>query len=257
MATAYAKFSEEMGVCVATSSPGAFHMLNGLYDAEMDNQPVVAIIGQQGLPSFGTFTQQESNLERVLDDVAVYVQTVVSPKQAQAVIDTAFRTARGHLGPAVVILPHDVQGMKMPELGPENWVSRSSAVAPSIAGLPPHDELVRVARISNEGSKVTFLVGHGANGADKEVVKAAELAGAGIITTLRAKQVVSSDVPHDSPQLGLLGSRPSSDQMSTCDTLCCSGPTTPTVSSCRRAVRRARSRWTSNPSRRGCAIPRG
>lgn len=219
MATAYAKFSGEVGVCVATSSPGAFHMLNGLYDAKMDNQPVVAIIGQQGLPSFGTFTQQESNLERVLDDVAVYVQTVVSPKQAQAVIDTAFRTARVHLGPAVVILPHDVQGMKMPELGPENWVSRSSAVAPSIAVLPPHEELVRAARIINEGSKVTFLVGHGANGAGEEVVKAAELAGAGIITTLRAKQVVSSDVPHHSQQLGLLGSRPSSDQMSGCDTL--------------------------------------
>lgn len=219
MATAYAKFSGEVGVCVATSSPGAFHMLNGLYDAKMDNQPVVAIIGQQGLPSFGTFTQQESNLERVLDDVAVYVQTVVSPKQAQAVIDTAFRTARVHLGPAVVILPHDVQGMKMPELGPENWVSRSSAVAPSTAVLPPHEELMRAARIINEGSKVTFLVGHGANGAGEEVVKAAELAGAGIITTLRAKQVVSSDVPHHSQQLGLLGSRPSSDQMSGCDTL--------------------------------------
>ncbi|WP_270259600.1 thiamine pyrophosphate-requiring protein [Kocuria marina] len=219
MATAYAKFSGEVGVCVATSSPGAFHMLNGLYDAKMDNQPVVAIIGQQGLPSLGTFTQQESNLERVLDDVAVYVQTVVSPKQAQAVIDTAFRTARVHLGPAVVILPHDVQGMKMPELGPENWVSRSSAVAPSTAVLPPHEELMRAARIINEGSKVTFLVGHGANGAGEEVVKAAELAGAGIITTLRAKQVVSSDVPHHSQQLGLLGSRPSSDQMSGCDTL--------------------------------------
>ncbi|MEO8907126.1 MAG: thiamine pyrophosphate-binding protein, partial [Microbacteriaceae bacterium] len=133
MATAHAKFTGEVGVCIATSSPGAFHLLNGLYDAKADNQPVVAIIGQQGLASFGTFTQQESNLERALADVAVYVQTIVSPEQAQAVVDTAFRTARVRLGPAVIILPHDVQGMKFTEPGPENWVSRSSAVAPSIS----------------------------------------------------------------------------------------------------------------------------
>src|SRR5665213_553587 len=111
MATAHAKFTGEVGVCIATSSPGAFHMINGLYDAKMDNQPVVAIIGQQGLNSLGTFTQQENNLERVLADVAVYVQTILSPQQAQAVIDTAFRTAQVRLGPAVIILPHDVQGM--------------------------------------------------------------------------------------------------------------------------------------------------
>ena len=219
MATAYAKFTGRIGVCASTSSPGAFHMLNGLYDAKMDNQPVVAIIGQQGLAALGTFNQQESNLERALADVAVYVQTVVSPEQAQAVVDTAFRTARVHLGPAVVILPHDVQGMEMPELKPENWVSRSSAVAPSLAVTPPQDEIRKAAQIINEGSKVTFLVGHGANGASDEVVKAAELCGAGIITTLRAKQVVSSDVPYHSQQLGLLGSRPSEDQIGDCDTL--------------------------------------
>ncbi|MBG0737956.1 thiamine pyrophosphate-requiring protein [Paeniglutamicibacter antarcticus] len=219
MATAYAKFTGEVGVCIATSSPGAFHMLNGLYDAKMDNQPVVAIIGQQGLPSLGTFTQQESNLERTLEDVAVYVQTIVSPKQAQAVVDTAFRTARVRLGPAVIILPHDVQGMDMEELTPENWVSRSSAVAPSISIVPPESEIMKAAAIINAGSKVTFLVGHGSNGATDEVLEAARLAGAGLITALRAKQVVPSDVPHHSQQLGLLGTRPSMHQMNDCDTL--------------------------------------
>ncbi|MET4001952.1 pyruvate dehydrogenase (quinone) [Arthrobacter sp. UYCu511] len=219
MATAYAKFTGEVGVCIATSSPGAFHLLNGLYDAKMDNQPVVAIIGQQGLPSLGTFTQQESNLERTLSDVAVYVQTIVSPEQAQAVVDTAFRTARVRLGPAVVILPHDVQGMKMAELSPANWVSRSSAVAPSISIVPPEAEIVKAAAIINAGAKVTFLVGHGTNGATDEVLEAARLAGAGVITTLRAKQVVPSDVPHHSQQLGLLGTRPSMRQMKDCDTL--------------------------------------
>ncbi len=219
MATAHAKFTGEVGVCIATSSPGAFHMINGLYDAKMDNQPVVAIVGQQGLNALGTFNQQESNLERSLADVAVYVQTVVSPEQAQAVVDTAFRTARVHLGPSVIILPHDVQGMTMPDLVPMNWVSRSSAVAPSIRITPPMADIQKAADIINAGEKVTFLVGHGSNGATDEVLKAAELAGAGIITTLRAKQVIPSDIPYHSQQVGLLGSLPSVHQMSGCDTL--------------------------------------
>ncbi|GAA4007967.1 thiamine pyrophosphate-requiring protein [Deinococcus rubellus] len=219
MATAHAKFTGEVGVCIATSSPGAFHMLNGLYDAKMDNQPVVAIVGQQGLASLGTFEQQENNLERTFADVACYVQTIVSPEQAQAVVDTAFRTARTRLAPAVIILPHDIQGMKMEDAGREHWVSRSSAVAPSIQITPPEDELKKAAAILNAGKKVAMIVGHGANGATDEVLKVAELTGAGIITALRGKQVVPSDVPHHTQQLGLLGSGPSLTMMKDCDTL--------------------------------------
>src|SRR6201747_2715022 len=125
MATAHAKFTGEVGVCIATSSPGAFHMMNGLYDAAMDNQPVVAVVGQQGLNALGTATMQESNLELAFADVAAYVQTIVSPQQAQAVVDTAFKTAIARLQPTVIILPHDVQGMKMVEPAPAMWVSRS------------------------------------------------------------------------------------------------------------------------------------
>jgi pyruvate dehydrogenase (quinone) len=219
MATAHAKFTGEVGVCIATSSPGAFHLLNGLYDAQMDNQPVVAIVGQQGLNSFGTFSLQQSNLERVFSDVAVYVQTIVSPEQAQAVVDTAFRTARVRLGPAVIVIPHDVQDMKMVEPGQENWMSRSSAVAPSTDVVPPQADILAAAAIINAGQKVTFLVGHGATGATDEVLEAARLAGAGIITALRGKQVVPSDVPHHTQQLGLLGSLPSLHQAENCDTL--------------------------------------
>ncbi|MEF2977577.1 thiamine pyrophosphate-requiring protein [Subtercola sp. YIM 133946] len=219
MATAHAKFTGEVGVCIATSSPGAFHLLNGLYDAQMDNQPVVAIVGQQGLNALGTFTMQESNLERVFADVAVYVQTIVSPQQAQAVVDTAFRTARVRLGPAVIVIPHDVQDMKMAEPAAANWESRSSAVAPSTTIVPPEADIRAAAAVINAGSKVTFLVGHGATGATDEVLEAARLAGAGIITALRGKQVVSSDVPHHSQQLGLLGSLPSLHQINDCDTL--------------------------------------
>lgn len=219
MATAHAKFTGEVGVCIATSSPGAFHMINGLYDAMMDNQPVVAIVGQQGLNALGTFSQQESHLERTFADVAVYVQTIVSPQQAQAVVDTAFRTARVRLQPAVIVIPHDVQAMEMVEPKVATWVSRSSAVAPSTSVVPPESEIVKAASIINAGTRVTFIVGHGANGATDEVLEAARLAGAGLITALRGKQVVPSDVAYHSQQLGLLGSLPSLHQMKDCDTL--------------------------------------
>jgi pyruvate dehydrogenase (quinone) len=219
MATAHAKFTGEVGVCIATSSPGAFHMLNGLYDAKSDNVPVVAIVGQQGLASFGTFVQQEDNLERVFADVACYVQTIVTPEQAQAVVDTAFRTAMTRLQPAVIVLPHDVQAMKAVEPPVEHWVSRSSAVAPSTAITPPLDAIRAAAEILNAGSKVTFLVGAGARGATDEVLEAARKTGAGIVTALRGKDVVPSDVPYHTQQVGLLGSLPSLHQMQECDTL--------------------------------------
>ncbi|MFC5930388.1 thiamine pyrophosphate-requiring protein [Cryobacterium melibiosiphilum] len=219
MAVAHAKFTGEVGVCVATSSPGAFHLINGLYDAKMDNQPVVAIVGQQGLASLGTFTQQENNLERAFSDVAAYVQTIVSPEQAQAVVDTAFRIAITRLQPTVIVLPHDVQGMAAVDPTPAHWVSRSSSGAPSAAILPPADEIARAAQIINAGQKVTFLVGAGARGATADVIRAAEISGAGIITALRGKDVVPSDVPHHTQQLGLLGSLPSLHQMQRCDTL--------------------------------------
>ncbi|WIB64261.1 thiamine pyrophosphate-requiring protein [Curtobacterium sp. MCBD17_040] len=219
MATAHAKFTGEVGVCVATSSPGAFHMLNGLYDAQMDNQPVVAIVGQQGLDSIGTFTQQESNLERVFTDVACYVETIVSPDQASAVIDTAFRTARLRLQPAVVVIPHDVQAMTIKATPSAHWVSRSSEAIPSTAITPPMEQIRQAADIINAGEKVTFLVGAGATGATDEVLAAAEKAGAGIITALRGKDVIPSDVPYHTQQVGLLGSLPSVHQIKRCDTI--------------------------------------
>lgn len=219
MATAHAKFTGEVGVCIATSSPGAFHMLNGLYDAQMDNQPVVAIVGQQGLAAVGTFTQQESNLERVFADVACYVETIASPDAAGVVIDTAFRTAMLRKQPAVVVLPHDVQAMPWSEPGAEHWVSRSSHVPASTRITPPAEDVRKMAEIINAGRKVTFLVGAGARGATDQVLAAAEKAGAGIITALRGKDVVPSDVPFHTQQVGLLGSRPSLTQIKECDTI--------------------------------------
>lgn len=219
MATAHAKFTGDVGVCVATSSPGAFHLLNGLYDAQSDNVPVVAIVGQQGLDSLGTFTQQENNLERVFADVACYVQTIVSPQQAQVVIDTAFRTAITRLQPAVVVFPHDVQAMKVEQPASAHWVSRSSGVPASPRIRPPESEILKAAEIINAGERVTFLVGAGARNATDEVLEAAERADAGIITALRGKDVIPSDVPFHTQQVGLLGSLPSLNQVNDCDTI--------------------------------------
>jgi len=219
LATAHAKFTGEVGVCVATSSPGAFHLINGLYDAQMDNVPVVAIVGQQGLDALGTFTQQESNLERVFADVACYVKTIVSPQQAQVVVDTAFRTAQARLQPAVIVLPHDVQALEAAEPTAAHWVSRSSSAPASTRIVPAPEDLAAAASVINAGSKVTLLVGAGARGATSQVLELAHKTGAGIVTALRGKDVIPSDVPFHTQQLGLLGTLPSLNQIHGCDTL--------------------------------------
>ncbi len=219
MATAHAKFTGQVGVCAATSSPGGFHMINGLYDAKMDNQPVVAIVGQQGLASFGTDNQQESHLERTFQDVAAFVQTIVEPAQAQVVIDKAFRVAITQLQPCVIVFPHDIQAMEMKQPPKKHWYARSSVGAPATALTPPESEIRKMAEILNSGKKVAMLVGAGAKGATDEVLAVAEKTGAGVITALRGKQVVPAEVPYHTQQLGLLGSLPSYKMMQECDTL--------------------------------------
>ena len=204
MATAHAKFTGEVGVCIATSSPGAFHLLNGLYDAKMDNQPVVAIVGQQGL-----------NALRHVQPAGEQPRADVRRRRGVRADDRVARAGAGgrrhgvphgdrlRLQPAVIILPHDVQGMEMAEPG-----RRDLGVALERRRTVDRDRAARAsssraaADIINAGEKVTFLVGHGANGATDEVLEAARLAGAGIITALRGKQVVPSDVPYHTQQLG-------------------------------------------------------
>ncbi len=189
MACAHAKFTGEVGVCIATSGPGAIHLLNGLYDAKMDNQPVVAIVGQQGRVSLGTDAMQEINLERAFADVAGYVQTVTTAMHAQVVIDRAIRTAKARRCPTVVILPADVQDLTMETPATEHWVSRSGVGHPSTSLLPPQDEILRAAAVLNAGSKIAMLVGQGARGATDEVLEVAQRLGAGIVTALLGKDV--------------------------------------------------------------------
>ncbi len=219
MACAHAKFTGGIGVCIATSGPGAVHLLNGLYDAKMDNQPVVAIVGQQGRVALGSEAQQELNLERVFTDVAGYVQTVLTPMHAQMVVDRAVRIARAQRCPTVVILPADIQDMEVAEPDLEHWVSRTGVGHASTVLTPPDAELRRAAEVLNAGSRVAMFVGQGARGATDEVIAVAEQLGAGIITALLGKDVVPGDLPYHTQQLGLLGSRPSYDMMQDCDTL--------------------------------------
>jgi pyruvate dehydrogenase (quinone) len=219
MACAHAKFTGEVGVCIATSGPGAIHLLNGLYDARMDNQPVVAIVGQQGRVSMGTGAQQELDLERIFADVAGFVETALTPMHAQTVIDRAVRTAKALRCPAVVVLPADVQNLEMEDPGKQHWVSRTGVGHPSTRVLPPADDIAQAAAVLNEGRRIVMLVGQGALGATDEVLAVADRCGAGIVTALLGKAVVPGDVPYHAQQLGLLGSKPSYDMMRDCDTL--------------------------------------
>lgn len=219
MATAHAKFTGEVGVCMSTSGPGAVHMMNGLYDAKCDNQPVVAVVGQQARVAMGSDFQQELNMERMFGDVAEYVKTVSTPMQAQLVVDRAVRIAKAYRQPCVIILPADVQNLEMEEPTLEHFVSRTGVGHASTRIRPPDDELERAAGVLNAGTKVVMMVGQGAMDATDEVLAVAEKLGAGIITALLGKGAVPGDVPYHTQQLGLLGSKPSYDMMQDCDTL--------------------------------------
>jgi pyruvate dehydrogenase (quinone) len=219
MACAHAKFTGQVGVCIATSGPGAVHLMNGLYDAKCDNQPVVAIVGQQARVALGSDFQQELDMEQLFGDVAEYVKTVSTPMQAQLVVDRAVRIAEAQRGPTVVILPGDVQNLAFEEPTAEHFVSRTGTGHASTRIAPPADELARAAEVLNAGKQVAMIVGEGAMGATDEVLAIADRLGAGIITALLGKAVVPGDVPHHTQQLGLLGSKPSYDMMQDCDTL--------------------------------------
>ncbi|MGB3412334.1 MAG: thiamine pyrophosphate-requiring protein [Microthrixaceae bacterium] len=219
MAVAHAKFTGQVGVCIATSGPGAVHLMNGLYDAKGDNQPVVAVVGQQARVALGSDFQQELNLERMFGDVAEYVKTISTAMQAQLVVDRAVRIAHASRKPTVVIIPADIQDLEMEEPAVEHFVSRTGVGHASTRISPPEDELARAAAVLNAGEKVVMMVGQGALDATDEVIAVAERLGAGVITALLGKAAVPGDLPYHTQQLGLLGSKPSWDMMQNCDTL--------------------------------------
>jgi len=228
MACAHAKFTGEVGCCTATSGPGAVHLLNGLYDAKLDHQPVVAIVGQQKRISLGANFQQEIDLDHLFADVSEFCQVVMHPAQARHVIDRAFKTALTRRGVSTIIIPEDVQEEDAQPSPPKEHGAVFSSVGwsrPRV--LPDEAELARAADILNEGSKVAILIGQGAAGAPSEVAEAAELLGAGVAKALLGREVLPDDLPFVTGPIGLLGTAPSDEMVMNCDTFLMIGSSFP------------------------------
>ena len=221
MACAHAKFTGEVGVCLATSGPGAIHLLNGLYDARLDHQPVVAIVGQQALASLGGNYQQEVDLISLFKDVAGdYVHMASSPDQVRHLVDRALRIAQVERTVTCIIVPNDVQELKAVETPPRTHGTIHSGLGYSAPRIIPKDsDLRRAADVLNDGRKVAILVGAGALQATDELLEVAEVLGAGIAKALLGKAAVPDDFPFVTGSIGLLGTRPSYDMMMDCDTL--------------------------------------
>jgi pyruvate dehydrogenase (quinone) len=227
-AVGYAKFTGRVGVCMATSGPGAIHLLNGLYDAKLDRVPVVAIVGQTARTAMGGAYQQEVDLLTLFKDVASeYVQMVTVPEQLPNVVDRAIRTAVGKRAPTAIIIPSDVQELEYAA------PTHAFKMVPSSLGIQwpsiqPDDRAIRqAAELLNQGSKVAMLIGHGARGAAAEVREVADLLGAGVAKALLGKDSLPDDLPYVTGSIGLLGTRPSYEMMTDCDTLLTVGSSFP------------------------------
>jgi pyruvate dehydrogenase (quinone) len=221
MACAHAKYTGQVGVCLATQGPGAVHLLNGLYDAKLDHQPVVAIVGQPDLMSLGAHFQQDIDLVTLFKDVAnAYCQIVASPAQVRHAIDRAFRVARSERTVTCVIVPHDVQREDAVAEPPHEHGAMHSGIgyaSPSI--VPADDELKRAASVLNSGKRVAILIGAGALNAGREVTELAEQLGAGVAKALLGKAAIADDLPFVTGSVGWLGTAASNQMMKACDTL--------------------------------------
>jgi pyruvate dehydrogenase (quinone) len=221
MACAHAKFTGEVGVCLATSGPGAIHLLNGLYDAQMDHQPVVAIVGQQSRAALGGSYQQEVDLASLFKDVAhEYVHMATTPEQVRHLVDRAVRIARVERTVTCLIFPNDLQELEAVAEAPMKHGTVHSGVGVSRPRILPRDEdLQRAADLLNAGERVAILVGAGALHATDEVIEIADVLGAGVAKALLGKAVVPDDYPFVTGAIGLLGTKPSYEMMQKCDTL--------------------------------------
>ncbi|HEY4283194.1 MAG TPA: thiamine pyrophosphate-requiring protein, partial [Chthoniobacterales bacterium] len=229
MACAHSKFTGEVGICLATSGPGAIHLLNGLYDAKMDHASVVAIVGQQARAALGGDYQQEVDLINLFKDVAhEYVHMASTPAQIRHLIDRAIRIAQAERTVTCVIVPNDIQEMEAVPVPPRKHGTVHSGtgyMSPRV--IPKEKDLQSAADVLNAGSKVAMLVGAGALRATSEVVEVADILGAGVAKALLGKAVVPDDLPFCTGPIGLLGSKPSWDMMNGCDTLLMIGTSFP------------------------------
>ena len=231
MACGYAKFTGKLGVCLATSGPGGIHLLNGLYDAKLDGQPVLAITGLQFHDLIGTFTQQDVALDKLFMDVAVFNERVMGPTHVENLTDLACRTALAYRGVAHLAFPVDLQEKELKERqrSKRNVAHHTSDADARSARLPDPTELERAAEILNEGKKVAILAGRGALDAGDELEQIADLLGAPIIKALLGKAAVPDDSPYTTGGIGLLGTRPSQEAIEDCDTLLMVGTSFPYI----------------------------
>jgi pyruvate dehydrogenase (quinone) len=230
MACAHAKFTGEVGVCLATSGPGAIHLLNGLYDAKADHQPVVAIVGQQARSALGGDYQQEVDLATLFKDVAhEFVHVAMVPGQVRHLVDRAVRIARDQRTVTCVIVPHDLQEQEAVESPPREHGTVHSGIGTTGAasGVPDAASLRQAADILNAGQRVAILAGAGALHAGDELVEVANCLGAGIAKALLGKAAVPDDLPFVTGAIGLLGTQPSWELMEGCDTLLMVGSSFP------------------------------
>jgi pyruvate dehydrogenase (quinone) len=229
MACAHAKWTGDVGVCLATSGPGAIHLLNGLYDAKLDHQPVLAIVGQQPRMGLGGNYQQEVDLVTLFKDVAhEYVHMATDPAQIRHLVDRAHRIALARRDVAAIIIPNDLAAEPAEEEPPREHGSVHSGpgyTPPRV--IPPQGQLEAAARILNDGKKVAMLVGQGALHATDQVIEVAELLGAGVAKALLGKAAVPDDLPFVTGAIGLLGTKPSWTLMKECDTLLMVGSSFP------------------------------
>jgi len=231
MACAYAKYTGKLGVCLATSGPGGIHLLNGLYDAKLDGQPVLAITGMAYHDLIHTYTQQDVELDKLFEDVAIYNNRIMGPAHVENVTELACRTALMYRGVAHITFPVDLQDMALSkdQRSERNVRGHTSSTFARSAGLPDEGLLHQAAQVLNEGKKVALLVGAGALGATDELEQVADTLGAPIIKALLGKAAVPDDSPFTTGGIGLLGTLPSEEALEECDTLFMIGTSFPYI----------------------------
>jgi pyruvate dehydrogenase (quinone) len=231
MACGYAKYTGKLGVCLATSGPGGVHLLNGLYDAKMDGQPVLAITGHHFHDLIDTNAQQDLDLDRLFTDVALYSTRVMGPEHVENVTHIACRTALGRRGVTAINFPVDTQSMpcKKGSRSERNIPGHNTSVFAMRAGLPCEEDLREAAQILNDGKKVVILAGRGALHATNEVIALADTLGAPIVKPLLGKAAVPDEHPLTTGGIGLLGTKPSEEAMESCDTILLVGTSFPYI----------------------------
>jgi len=228
MACGYAKYTGKLGVCLATSGPGGIHLLNGLYDAKLDGQPVLALTGLAYHDLINTYTQQDVELDKLFSDVAVYNVRIMGPTHVENAADLACRTALSYRKVAHIAFPVDIQAMEAERKGSQrNVPHHTSDIFARSARLPEEADLRRAAAVLHTGKKIAILAGRGALGATDELEQVAEKLGAPIVKALLGKAVVPDDSPYTTSQLGILGTRPSQEVLEECDTLLMVGTSFP------------------------------